>query len=154
MSFQKHLILKFVCIIWQLSLFFFFFKCACPVEKVQSCNSSAIWAYLPQDLSHFSKNSPHLSGTRWLPAVVQSEGSRDTHIYTLSHSYSHTSACAHPDIRTNLYSHFVQTETPCSLWFKPQNPRYIHLRHDVRSYFTQKQNCVFANVSLLLRLSL
>lgn len=29
-------------------------------------------------------------------------------------------------------------ETPCSLGFEPQNPRYIHLRHSLRSYLLTK----------------
>lgn len=79
----------------------------------------------PQGPSHFSENSPHLAGTRRLPAVVQSEGSRDTQTCTLSHTYG----WAHPQFYTNLNSHSVQTGTPCSLRYEPQNPRYIHLRH-------------------------
>lgn len=64
---------------------------------------------------------------------------KHTRTHTLAHLYSHTCVCAHPQLWTCRHSHFAEMGTPCRLGFTPQKPRYIHLRHSVRSYFAQKK---------------
>ena len=124
----------FVCVFWY----------ACPVEKVQSCNSVAIWEHTYHKTCHTSVRIPltSLVPADFLCGAVRGQ-QRHTHLYTFAQSHTHTYASAHPQSWTNLHSHFVETGTPCNLGFKPQKPRYIHLRHSVRSYFKQNRNaCV------------
>lgn len=65
---------------------------------------------------------------------------------------AHTYTCMHtqtPQPKTNLPRQ--SAETPCSLGFEPQNPRYIHLRHSPCWYFSQvRMFCCTARLRLRL----
>lgn len=111
---------------------FLFFECCVSSGKgaISQKKLAIAWAHTHRKaMSHFSKNSPHLVGTRQLPATVQSEGSADTRTCTVSRSCWYTYGCTHPQLHTSLYSHSFEMGTPCSPGFEPQNPKWSHLRH-------------------------
>lgn len=108
--------------------------------KVQSCNSSLSVAQSPQGLSHLSENSPHLS----VPAdflLWCSQRAAETH--TCTHSHTHT----HNHDQTYIHT-FVRRRHHAALGL---HRRTLHISICVtklRSYLTQKQNCVCLQMCL------
>lgn len=120
---------------------FFFFSCshcACPVEKVQSCSS-----LLSQHTYHKARQGlqQEFPSPLWYPltsccgAVRGQQRHSDIHILTLvfTHLRLCTPATEHACIQTLLrWGHHAGLGLN-------HNPRYIHLRHKVCSYFIFKK---------------
>lgn len=118
----------------------FFFNALVRWKKVRSCNSLLSERIFNHKICHTLVKIPL---TSLVPAnflLWCSQRAAGRHPCTHSHTHTHTYTSAHPQSKTNL--HWQSVETPCNLGFEPQNPRYIHLRHSLRSYLTQKHKCV------------